>query len=137
MVRPNIEHHQKPFELTKSSYLERNLTTLVAAIPVAMIAAHFGCWSVVVGLLWLSQGNEIHSWAHQKCSKPVRVFQELGLLQSPRIHALHHQRPFDSNYCACTDYLNPILEAVDFWPRLERIIAIATGIRPRPERELA
>lgn len=137
VVAPNIEHHREPFKLTKSGYFERNLTTLLAAAPLALAAAWFGRWPAVAGLLWLSQGNEIHSWAHQKCSKPIRVLQELGLLQSPRVHALHHERPFDSNYCACTDWLNPILEAADFWPRLERIVAIVTGIRPRPERETA
>jgi len=135
VVRPNLEHHRDQFALTKSGYFERNCTTLVAALPAAGAALYLKCWAVAAGLIWLSQANEIHSWSHQRCSLPIRLLQELGLLQNPRSHAIHHQRPFDQNYCVCTDYLNPILAALDFWPRLERIITALTGIRPRRERE--
>lgn len=137
VVAPNIEHHTDQFKLTRSGYIERNATTLVAALPFAALACWFGRWEVAAGFLWLSQANELHSWSHQKCSRPIRILQEIGLLQSPRMHARHHRRPFDQAYCTCTDYLNPILEFVEFWPRLERVIRLLTGIRPRADRERA
>lgn len=137
VVRPNIEHHQRPSLLTRSRYLERNATSILAAAPFIIAAAWFECWAIACGLAWLSQGNEVHSWAHQKCSRPIRALQAVGILQSPRAHALHHRTPFDSNFCACTDWLNPILQAVGFWRRLERVVELTTGIKPRPERSAA
>lgn len=137
IVAPNIEHHVEPHKLTRSGYLERNLTTLIPALLAAAIAAALGRWDAVAGFLWLSQANEVHSWAHQKCSRPIRILQTLGILQSPEKHAIHHRKPFDRNYCACTDWLNPVLEWFEVWDRLERVIALTTGIRPRPERRSA
>jgi hypothetical protein len=137
IVHPNIEHHQRPAKLCGSSYWARNATTLIPAAVAALLAWFLGFHAVAGGLLWLSQANEIHSWAHQKCSWPVRAIQETGLLQSPRVHAEHHRRPFDRNYCVVTDWLNPILEAADFWGRVERVIEIVAKIRPRPERAQA
>lgn len=134
VVKPNIEHHYDQLKITRSNYFARNCTTLIASAPFVVVAIYFKWWAVAVGFLWLSQANEIHTWSHQRCSLPIRLLQEAGLLLNPRSHAVHHKRPFDKNYCACTDYLNPILTAIEFWPRLERIIAMLTGIRPRRER---
>lgn len=136
VAKPNIEHHFDPFKLTRSGYFERNATTLIASLPAAAVAAMLGAWPVAAGFLWLSQANEIHSWAHQKCSRPIRLLQAVGLLASPEAHAEHHKRPFTRNYCTVTDWLNPILSAVGFWERLERVVCLLTGIRPRREREL-
>lgn len=137
VARPNIEHHSDPFKITRSSYLARNATTLIPTVPAAAVAAWFGLWSVAAGLLWLSQANELHAWAHQKCSRPIRLLQRVGIVQSPRAHARHHARPFDRSYCVCTNYLNPILESVGFWPGLELLVAIVFRVRPRPERSSA
>lgn len=134
VVKPNIEHHEKPHIIVCSSYLSRNATTLVTAAPLAIIFFACGWYAVAVGFLWLSQANEIHAWSHQKCSRPIRILQAVGLLLSPKKHMSHHQQPFDKNYCVCTDYLNPILEGCEFWSRLETVIWLVAGISPNPRR---
>ncbi|MFN9421301.1 MAG: fatty acid desaturase CarF family protein [Pirellula sp.] len=51
------------------------------------------------------------------------------MLQSPKHHAQHHIEPFESKYCVMTDWLNPILDRLDFWRRLEEIIWKVFAIR--------
>lgn len=134
---PNVEHHKHPARMCRSSYWDRNATTLVPSLIGAALAAWWGSPGFTLGFLWLSHANEIHSWAHQRCSWPIRLLQETGLLQSTRVHGEHHKQPFDQNYCVVTDWLNPWLHMLGFWVRLERIVAIVTGIKPLPERATA
>lgn len=137
VVEPNITHHADQMAFVRKGYWERNWTTLIPATAGAAVA-FLGGHAVLGGaLLILGQANEIHSWAHQKCSRPIRGLQLLGILQSPEQHAQHHKRPFDRNYCTVTDFLNPVLQWAGFWPAVETSIFRATGIRPRPERETA
>ena len=121
VIQPNIEHHSNQMSFTHGNYFTRNWTTILATVPIAVFA---------------SQSNEIHCWSHQKCSRPIRGLQLLGILQSPEQHARHHTRPFDRNYCVMTDVLNPVLQAVGFWQALEWCIGLA-GVHPRLEREVA
>lgn len=135
VVRPNIVHHERPREFLRVSYWQRNYTTLVPALVAAVLA-----WRVpwlCLGLVILSQSNELHAWAHSRCSWPVRMAQRAGLIQSPRHHAQHHAQPFGSHYCVVTDWLNPLLEAVRFWRGLEWCVWLVSGVWPRPARELA
>lgn len=52
-------------------------------------------------------------------SHPNRALQSVGVLQSPAHHARHHKDPFASHFCAGTNLLNPVLEAIGFWRGLE------------------
>ncbi len=38
----------------------------------------------------------------------------------------------NSHYCVVTNFLNPLLEEVNFWRRLERTIEWVTGRTPKP-----
>jgi hypothetical protein len=136
---PNVEHHRFPTKMCESSYWVRNQTTIIPAFVGAVVAYWLGSAGFCLGFLWASQANEIHAWAHmpQRVSWPVRALQEAGIFQSPRVHGAHHRRPYLSNYCVLTDWMNPILDSIDFWRRLERIITLATGIRPVKHRETA
>lgn len=78
----------------------------------------------------------IHGWAHQKCSRPIRGLQLLGILHSPEQHAVHHTRPFDRHFCVMTDFANPVLEAVGFWETAETLVSLF-GCEPRRERREA
>jgi ubiquitin-conjugating enzyme E2 variant len=60
----------------------------------------------------------------------------LGVLQSQEQHASHHAQPFDTNYCVMTDWLNPVLQAVGFWPGVEAVVGVF-GIRPLACRSAA
>jgi ubiquitin-conjugating enzyme E2 variant len=93
-------------------------------------------WFALVGVFGAG-ANEVHAWAHQKCSRPIRGLQMLGLIQSQEQHASHHRQPFDINYCVMTDWVNPVLTAIGLWPALEALVAATTGIRPLAERQVA
>jgi len=59
-------------------------------------------------------------WGH--CAnppRPVRWLQRLGVLQPAAHHAVHHRRPYGVRYCTTTTFLNPILDGIGFWRRLE------------------
>ncbi len=55
------------------------------------------------------------------------------MLQTPRHHALHHTDPKNTFYCPITNMLNPVLERLQFWPRMETAIERVTGIAHRPD----
>jgi ubiquitin-conjugating enzyme E2 variant len=136
VVQPNIEHHSNQTAFTKGSYWMRNWTVLVPSITAAVAAGAFGQWWLMIVAMVVSQGNEIHCWSHQRCSRPVRGLQLLGILQSPEQHAKHHAQPFDRHYCVMTDAMNPVLQAIQFWQGLEWCVALF-GVLPRAERRIA
>jgi ubiquitin-conjugating enzyme E2 variant len=137
VIAPNILHHTDQMAFTIGGYWERNWTSVVPAAIAAGAAYVVGWHFLALVLAFLSQANEVHAWAHQRCIRPIRGLQMLGILQSPEQHAAHHRRPFDRNYCVMTDWLNPVLSRAGFWPAAETLIRRTTGIVPRPEREVA
>lgn len=137
IVQPNIRHHSEQMAFLEGDYWKRNWTTIVPAAILAALAYATGQHFVALALAFLSQSNEVHSWAHQKRGRFIRGLQLTGLLHSPEQHAEHHKRPFDVRYCVMTDWLNPALEAVSFWATAEDIVRLVIGVRPRLEREEA
>jgi ubiquitin-conjugating enzyme E2 variant len=136
VVEPNIRHHADQREFLAGGYWHRNWTTIVPAASLACLALAIGqfWWALVAA--FATQANEIHGWAHQRCSRPIRGLQLLGVLSSQEGHANHQRAPFATDFCVMTDWLNPILSAVNFWRGLEAAVGIL-GIRPRQERALA
>jgi ubiquitin-conjugating enzyme E2 variant len=134
VIQPNIQHHTDQLAFVRKGYFERNWTTLLPAGMAACVAGLLGSPFLAVTFLMLGQANEIHAWAHQKCRRPIRGLQLLGVLQSPEQHADHHKRPFDRNYCTLTDWLNPVLSFVGFWDELEELGIDWFRIYPRVER---
>lgn len=130
VAKPNNLHHKKPTAFLVHSYWQRNWTTLLpAAIGFLLTFPNPLC----LVFLFVSQANEIHAWAHSKgkVSSWIAALQRTGLIQSPKHHADHHRNPFDVKYCVMSDWLNPILDHVQFWHRLERVIHAVTGLRPK------
>ncbi len=130
---PNQRHHSQPLHFLQGSYWYRNYTTI---IPAAIGCLLLWKYVPVLFFVFISQANEIHAWGHRKGKLPgwVVMLQEAGILVSPKGHAAHHVDPFICNYCPMSDLVNPFLEYVGFWGRLERLIAVTTGIKPL-ERE--
>lgn len=117
---PNRLHHLDPQGVTRdANVLRRNWTTIAAALPVIAVcyllagASVFLGFAAVGGLL----SYEAHRWAHAPRLAPrwVAVLQEIGALQSPKQHALHHRPPHGRGFCILTDWLNPVLDALGFW----------------------
>ncbi len=67
-------------------------------------------------------------WAHMdRPPRLARWLQHCRLVLTPRCHARHHSRDFQTSYCITTGWLNPLLDAVEFFPRLERAVRRYTG----------
>ena len=142
IVLPNIEHHKRPGLLCQGTWWNRNNTTLVPCLfgaALALAGWYYLDWPLlwlVFGFLILGQMNEVHSWSHQRCNPVIRFFQSTGLLQSCHHHKIHHERPYNRNYCVFSNYLNPVLEHSRFWDLLERVVYLLCGAWPRPERAI-
>lgn len=136
VIQPNIVHHQEPRAMLCGGYWQRNWTTILPAAAIAAVALACGQqWlALVAGLS--TQANEIHGWSHQRCSRPIRGLQLLGVVSSQEGHARHHRSPFSSDFCVMTDWTNPLLGAVGFWRILEGVIGMF-GVYPRSERASA
>ena len=67
--------------------------------------------------------NQFHLWAHaEKVPTGVRWLQGRGLILTPARHAVHHRGGFSQSYCMTTGWMNPLLDGIDFFPRVERAI---------------
>ena len=61
----------------------------------------------------------------------VTWMQKLKLIQTQ--HARHHSGAKDSHYCSITNFLNPLLEELEFWKGLERINEKLFALRRKPD----
>lgn len=132
LVIPNLAHHRLGARSLEKTWVGRSGHALAAAIvvQVPLLAVGWWSWHVAVFLLLAAMGNETHAWAHGIGRSPgVVLLQDMGLLQTPSHHARHHRQPFDRHYCTLTLWVNPVLERVGFWRRLEAAIA-HFGVHP-------
>ena len=93
-------------------------------------------WMVNFGVISTIMTNEIHKWSHLVHSKPsfiVRFLQKSGMVLSHEHHHKHHQGNFDTSYCIINGWMNPFLEYIDFWRRMEKLITFVTGAQPRAD----
>lgn len=121
-------HHAVPHAFAAGSLVARNGTTWLAAGAVSVVwAVAFGS-SVTWGFATLGGmlASQAHFYAHspREAGSLVRLLQEIGLLQSAKHHAGHHRSPHATRFCPLTDFLNPLLDRLDAWARLERLLGI-------------
>ncbi len=124
VIEPNLEHHKNPRLLLKGTYWHRINTSLAAALLIGVVLwlAGFHSWQMVVCLLFSAQGNEIHAMGHRTDKENGRIvlfLQKMGIVQRRKTHGWHHKAPYDTNFCVMTEFLNPVLNAIGFWKKLE------------------
>ena len=142
LIRPFREHHVDPQEMMRHGFLELNSNSAIPVIAV-LGAAQFSesnpaspGW--VAFHLWLfflcassMATNQFHMWAHAPwVPGPVRWLQRHGVILSPERHALHHGGRFDRSYCMTSGWMNPLLDRIDFFGRVERgLRALQASVR--------
>jgi ubiquitin-conjugating enzyme E2 variant len=92
----------------------------------------------VLFALLVANANQIHKWAHMNSAEVpplVRWLQQAHILQTPRHHGRHHSGARTTHYCVITNFLNPLLEEVMFWSRMERAIERLIRARRRSEAD--
>jgi ubiquitin-conjugating enzyme E2 variant len=137
IARDNEVHHRRPRDFLKRSWWQSSwdLVLLGALIIAAAHALGHLSWAVLLFVVLSINANQMHKWAHRNPREnPALVtwLQRVHLLQTPRRHGKHHGGQRDSHYCVVTNFLNPLLEEVNFWRRLERLVARLTGRTPPP-----
>ena len=141
LIRSTVRHHKRPRGMTTSPFWRRNGPTMFIAGMFAMVFLLLGWINplTVTGVLFGAFANEFHNWSHRKASENgpiITVLQNVGLIISPLEHARHHRGRKNTHYCAVTGWMNAPLESIRFWRRLEVLIRISFGERPRRDPSL-
>ncbi len=132
LIRPFREHHVDPQAMVRHGLLElhgNSAIPVVAAVGAAQFfgggaatpfSSAFGAWLVIFCATSMAT-NQFHMWAHAESVPPtVRWLQGRGVILSPARHAVHHCGKFDRSYCMTSGFLNPLLDRINFFGRLER-----------------
>jgi hypothetical protein len=141
LIAPFREHHVDPLAMTRHDFFEvsgnNGLLTIPLAALIYFLPLPFGFFAQTCIATLLSLGlaviatNQFHCWAHAE--NPPRAIQRLqhwGVILPPEHHAKHHGTAHDRNYCVTSGLLNPLLDGIHFFNRLEALIESVTG-RPR------
>jgi ubiquitin-conjugating enzyme E2 variant len=146
-LRPFRIHHVNPEDILERDFIDCNGDVALLACPVLLGAAltslseELGCalsvFLAAFGTVSLPT-NLVHQWAHRP-DRPrvVAWLQRRGLILSRAVHAGHHTAPHTTRYCIATGWCNSTLEAIGFFPALERVISALTGLRPRSDETYA
>ncbi len=147
LVKPFRRHHIYPRDICTHNLVATVGNVCILAVPVL---------SLSLILLWFSQHellafgvlctalmaaatvatNQFHKWAHQEVPPAyARPLQRLRLVLEPTHHSLHHTEPFESHYCITNGWLNPLLNKIKFFRRLESGLALV-GIQTAKAKEL-
>ena len=150
VIQPFREHHVHPERITRYRFIEQDTTNFFLLLPLLALALWLGAPRPGVQgvLFWccalagLSAGsfgtNLFHKWAHSR-KAPVVVgwLQRSGLILGPERHQRHH-RDYSRGFCVTSGWMNPLLDAVRFFPRVEllvrlfqRLARLSTGVSDR------
>ena len=68
--------------------------------------------------------NLFHKWAHAE-NPPVvgRWLQRAGLILGSARHQRHH-RDYSRGFCVTSGWMNPLLDALHFFPRVELLVRL-------------
>lgn len=128
IVAPNDIHHREPRAFTKDGFLLRNWASIFVAASCLLIFTltnsvnTFTIGFVIASCLLPTQA---HYWAHRTAKENgvfIAKLQQWGFIQSARGHWCHHGGAKDSHFCTMTDFVNPVLEQVRFFQRVEKLI---------------
>jgi hypothetical protein len=141
-VGPFRYHHVDPEGITRHGFVETNGNNSIVLAPVLIAAAHLGPrllsgWSLLLADafivffgLAIFATNQFHKWAHVKSpSAPVAALQRWGLILGYEHHQTHHTSPYDTYYCITAGWLNPVLDRLRFFERIEGLLWAAFGIK--------
>lgn len=140
IARDNLEHHAHPRAFIRKSWWASSYDLLILGLLGLALAWHNHAltpWVVLFTALVVN-ANQVHKWAHSsrlEVPRAIRFLQKHRILQTPREHARHHSGERNSHYCVMTNLLNPALEKIRLWSRMEWIIKYLTGVSRRHDAD--
>jgi hypothetical protein len=148
LVKPFRRHHLYPRDICTHNLVETVGNVCILAVPVlalclylmwllpesSLLAFTVFCFALMSAATVAT--NQFHKWAHsENPSAFARLLQRLRLVLEPSHHELHHTAPFETHYCITNGWLNPILNKIKFFRRLERALAFV-GINTSKVNEM-
>eukprot|EP01060_Flectonema_neradi_P003341 TRINITY_DN1213_c6_g1_i1.p1 TRINITY_DN1213_c6_g1~~TRINITY_DN1213_c6_g1_i1.p1 ORF type:complete len:257 (+),score=31.43 TRINITY_DN1213_c6_g1_i1:61-831(+) len=146
-IRSFREHHVNAHAMCDHDWIETNGDNNMLCVPtliwmLATTATEQGAWYCPGTMTWqmyclvltllVSLTNQFHKQAHQLNPHPIsRFLMATNLVLTRQNHAVHHRGIHDQSYCITTGWLNPFLDLIDFWRKLEWVITKTTGYIPR------
>lgn len=141
VLKPFRVHHVNPDDFLRRNFLDTNGDVAVIVIPFLIAVFWISTkepWSAAVAVYVVSlcaaglPTNQFHQWSHLKNPPTIiRWLHSSRLIITRRAHLQHHKAPHTDNYCITLGWCNPVLTAIDFFPRLERMVTRFTGLQPR------
>lgn len=131
LIKPFRQHHIFPRDICTHTLVSIVGNACILAVPILALCLYM-LWVSQHGLLAFAillttlmaaatvATNVFHKWAHQeKPAAGVQWLQGMRLVLEPRHHQIHHTEPFEMHYCITNGWLNPLLNKIRFFRRLE------------------
>lgn len=147
LIKPFRQHHIYPRDICTHSLVTMVGNVCILAVPVLAFCLYL-LWVRQDGLLSFAilcttlmaaatvATNVFHKWAHQEHhSAPVRWLQRSRLVLAPAHHEVHHTEPFHMHYCITNGWLNPLLNRIKLFRRLEAVLLLI-GVKTAKARSL-
>jgi hypothetical protein len=142
LVKPFRLHHLYPRDICTHNVVVTLGNSCILAVPVLAICLYL-LWLLpqsgwlafkVLFITLLAAAtvatNQFHKWAHhENPSSLIRWLQRKRLVLEPSHHEQHHTAPFNVHYCISNGWLNPFLNRIKFFRRLEAGLSVF-GVRP-------
>jgi len=140
LIKPNILHHTpegaNAFLKNHWIYSSWDLFTAAPMILFTSWAVGILNWQIWLFVLVGAMSQQIHRFSHTPRSKlPIFVLflQKMYVIQDGRHHWVHHKLEKNEYYCVITPFLNPILDRLNFWRSLERLLVPIVGAPRRTD----
>lgn len=136
LVKPFRLHHLYPRDISTHNLVLTVGNVCILAVPVLAICLYLTwlmpdsawlafvvCWIALLALATVAT-NQFHKWAHQENpSAFARWLQRKRLVLNPSHHDIHHTSPFNMHYCITNGWLNPFLNRIKFFRRMEATLS--------------
>ena len=134
IIRGFREHHSDPMGITRHSFAEVNGSNCWVMVPILIVVLAAGGPSptrsslaghafLLLFALAIFATNQFHRWAHAENPPAIaQILQRWGLILTPERHQIHHSGGHDRGYCVTSGWLNPLLDRLGLFDRLESLV---------------
>jgi hypothetical protein len=147
LVKPFRLHHIYPRDICTHNLVEIAGNSCILAVPVLSMCLYllwllpqsgwlaFKVIFVSIVAITTVATNQFHKWAHKEDPSPwARWLQRTRLVLNPSHHEKHHTAPFNLHYCITNGWLNPLLNRIQFFRRMEKFLGVF-GMKPAGARD--